>query len=632
MFGLSHSAKAQEATGNPKWAVLDFVNNSGYGGAEIGRQAADAFDVQLYNSKNTEVVNRSEIRDAKDHFGLQYPLDLLDLQRVGQYVEAQSIVSGEVLAISKNGSKGIEAVVAVRVNDVATGELVNGALAKGVSVSRVGGVDEDAMVTEAIDKAVSLAVSRMQRYTIPIGTIKAYEGNDSVILNKGSRDGYFVGLNMMTLRSGKETGQIRISSLDSDSSVATITNIGVGIEIADRCHALFHMPAYKVVAGGRVVTDEDITTTNNFSKKRAKFSKIGGILVAILAAAVLIYLARRGNSTGSLSGAYVGSVVAQACNALRNSTPSTVATENGVMITWNYGNLSYQNILSFNVYRNPTGTFSAGGNYSASSVTYSITSASGLYSSSLANVPVWSSPNNSRIGLDDSESIRTVAFEYVVTGYSSTTGTSSSGGSGGGSGSGGQGLTIGTLYQASGFDVAGVAMGNPYEYAVTAVYKTWDGYLGETNYQESPVSAGMSSGYATPLSMIDNSTVTVNTSSMSNQYTTVGHSSSAVTIAWKETLYADEYILDVATNKSFTDKHTYVLKGTGITGVGQSETLTFSSIFSSPTQVFFRIGERCSTDVPGPYADSGKFPNPDKNANGGNYIYEPYCLIMFTAQ
>jgi hypothetical protein len=107
----------------------------------------------------------------------------------------------------------------------------------------------------------------------------------------------------------------------------------------------------------------------------------------------------------------------------------------------------------------------------------------------------------------------------------------------------------------------------------------------------------------------------------------------SVTIAWNETAGADSYILDVATNRTFTNKKTYSITGSGIAGVQQKvQNLNLATLFgSTPQYIFFRIGARSSTDKPGPYADSNKFPNPDTNPNGGNYLYNPYCLLVVSS-
>jgi hypothetical protein len=632
MFGLSSHANAQEATGNPSWAVLDFVNNSGYGGSEIGHEAADALDVELYNTKQIEVVKRSDIADAIAHYGLSDTLDLLDMQRVGRYVEAKDVVSGEVLTVSRSGKDKVEVTIAVRVNDVETGELINGALARGTAVSRAGGIDEDAMVNEAISKAVLVAVSRIQKYTLPIATVVGFQGDSSVILNKGSRDGYFVGLPLMTMRNGKESGKLRISSIQSDSSYATVVNTGIGVQPQDRCHALYKMAPYQVVHNRVISPDPILADTQNFSQHRAKFSKLGGILIAILAAALLIYLVKRGSSNGSLGGAYVGSVVAQACNALINSVASSSTTENGVRISWGYGNLSYMYIDAFNVYRNPTGTFSSGGGGASSSIgSVSVSgSTSGTTSAGLttyANVPVACVGNTQRVANDDSEALRYVTFEYVYSGYSNGSGSSGSSSSVGG-------IVLGVLAAPATLPVTGVTMANPYQYAVTAVYSVYDGVSGTTGAEETPVTSGMANGYATPLLMVDNNYVLVNGTAISSAHLNVTATDLAsVTIAWNETAGADSYILDVATNRTFTNKKTYSITGSGIAGVQQKvQNLNLATLFgSTPQYIFFRIGARSSTDKPGPYADSNKFPNPDTNPNGGNYLYNPYCLLVVSS-
>jgi hypothetical protein len=627
-LGLSRMASAQGAVGNPRWAVLDFNNNTGYGGAEIGRQAADALDVELFNAHKTEVISRSEIASAVSLLGLQYPLDVIDIQKLGKNLGAQAVVSGDVLSVSRNDKHQVQVVLAVRVTSVASGELINGALAQGSSVTRGNSTDEDAFVNEAIRKAAFAAIGRMAKFNLPLATVLSNQGTDAVLLNKGSRDGYFLGLNMLVLREGRETGRLKVSSVDADTSIAAVTDRGIGIRPQDRAHALFTMPSY-TVDHGKVFTTENIASGvgSSPSGKKNNFSGVGGVILAILAAALLLSLINRGGSTGSLGGAQIGSVAAQAIANFVGSditSPSNV----GVRLTWQPGNINARDIVAYNIYRDsrqpinglPTGTGS----------TTTTTTTTGTSGTAFDQGPVKSVGSDARFTIDDGN-VRTLTFPYSQKGVSGgSTGTTSSSSGSSGSGSGGGGVTVGTL--GTGTTTApALEIGATHPYEVTAVYTITSEVSGTVGYEETPASTGAASGYATPLYPVDPSNKATTRVNGSSAYGATGVNFQSVVITWAETTGATEYVVDLATNNAFTDKKTFY-SNTPATGSGgnllSTANLNLSTTFPGATQIFFRIGARNTVDKPGPYKDP-MIPNPDTNPNGGSYIYPPVSKVGF---
>jgi hypothetical protein len=299
LLGSAKAAHAQQAVRNPLLAVLDFSNDTGYGGPDVGRTAADALVNELSASGKYDVLSRTEVSQGLDDLGLTPPLDAIDLQRLGNKLQADSLVTGEVLAISRTkGGSQVQAVVVVRVTDATTGELVNGSLARGTSTPREGTIaDDDALVDEAIGKAMFAAVRQMNNYNLPTATVMSNEGPDTALLNKGSRDGLTTGLEMIVTRGDQTVGRIKVTSIEPDESVATVTDAGIGIRPQDVAKGIFTLPEYSI-RGNTVVTDEDISNGAAVkSTSRSSFAGIGGVILAILAAALLISLVNRGSKT-----------------------------------------------------------------------------------------------------------------------------------------------------------------------------------------------------------------------------------------------------------------------------------------------------------------------------------------------
>lgn len=376
LFVLGSVPAQAQINGTPTWAVLDFQNRSGYGGAEVGRTASDAFVVELGKSNKYEVLSRQETEKGVADVGLTQPLDAIGLQRLGRGLGVPAVATGEVAAISFSRSpRQATASVIIRVIDTNTGELVNGALAQGRSNPRaISTNDDDALVNEAINNAAFAAVRQITQFNLPKATVLISRDQNSVILNRGTRDGLFNGLNMVVTRNNSEVGRIQVSNAQADQSTASVSRRGLGIQPQDRATAIYQLPAYTVQGGVLNARNDDMASDGATSTgKRSIFSGVTGIILAILAGALLFSLIKRGSSSGSLGGAQVGKPVALEGRAdvlggvgtfpVRTAfvgtttgitppaTQPTLYTPIVVKVTATTGNISINNFLEFHVYR-----------------------------------------------------------------------------------------------------------------------------------------------------------------------------------------------------------------------------------------------------------------------------------------
>lgn len=311
--GPRAQAQALTRSAQPLWAILDFENRSGYGGAEVGRTASDAFVVELGKSNKYDVLSRQETQKGLADTGQTVPLDVIGLQRLGRALGADAVATGEVAAISfSNNPRQATASVIIRVTDTRTGELVNGALAQGTSNPRaVSSTDDDELVNQAINNAAFAAVRQVVQFNLPKATVLINRDQDSVLLNKGTRDGISDGLNMVVTRNGTEVGRIRVSNASADQSDAVVTNRGLGIQPQDLATAIYRLPDFIVSHGVLNAKSNDVSSDGaGHGSKRNGFSGVTGILVALLAGALLLSLIRRGSSSGSLGGAAIGKPLA----------------------------------------------------------------------------------------------------------------------------------------------------------------------------------------------------------------------------------------------------------------------------------------------------------------------------------
>lgn len=347
-------------SGQPAWAVLDFINRSGYGGNDVGRQASDSFVVELGKSNRYEVSPRQDTLAGLENLGLTLPLDKIGMQKLGRDRNVDAVVSGEVLTVAfDNKPRRATVSVIVRVVDAISGELTNGAIAQGTSTPRpVGAGDDDSLVNQAIDNASFTAVRQITSFNLPKATILNNVDTTNVLINKGSRDGVYDGLNMLVTRGDAEVGRIRVSNVQPDQSTATVTDRGLGIQPQDRATAIYQLPSYSVRADRLVSDNSTASSANTPSGKRNSFSGIGGILIAIVVGALLLSLVKggSGSSGGSgFAGAHVGNAKAILVNDSTAVAPvgltATTYVPVSVHVTADRGNIDAALFNEYHIYR-----------------------------------------------------------------------------------------------------------------------------------------------------------------------------------------------------------------------------------------------------------------------------------------
>jgi hypothetical protein len=286
----------------PRVAVLDFENKSGFGGASIARAATDAVAGEYQKSRKFEVLARGEIEQQLRDLDLSTPLDKTGFLRLGRALQTESLITGEVNAVTFVGNpKQAQVVLTVRVIDIASGEPINGAVATGFSNRRPGFTgDDDTLVQEAIRNAAFEAVRIINNYTIPEATILTTRAGREVLLTRGIRGGLQPGMEMIVVRRGEEVGRIRVTQVSDSDAVGEIIDFGRGIQSEDRARAIFRVPTVEV-KGGRVVTERP--------RQRGEGNKLLRALGPILIIGLIAFGVARGSSGGNTP---VQTVVAEA--------------------------------------------------------------------------------------------------------------------------------------------------------------------------------------------------------------------------------------------------------------------------------------------------------------------------------
>ena len=371
LLAAPQPARAQTLNRLPTWAVVNFVNHSGYSSNDVGIEASDGFVVELGKSNKYDVLPRAQTQQTIRDLGLVEPLDTIGLQKLARSLEADAVASGEVASVHFSDSpRRATVTLIIRVVDRLSGELINGAIAQGTSTPRpIQTNDDDSLVNQAIENADFAAVKQISRFNLARATVLIHSDLERVTVNKGTQNGLFDGLNMLVTRNGTEVGRIRIARASADESEAVVTDQGLGIQEQDVATAIYQLPEYSIgpnntiqVAGYNTHTDvsSDSSPIHHFN------SGLVGLVAAIGAALGLAALAGNGHGTTSSGGNAVGGgqlggqSAALTFNSINDLTPPV---ENPVVqgsfipeavkITFNNGNIDGSQIVEYHVYRDP---------------------------------------------------------------------------------------------------------------------------------------------------------------------------------------------------------------------------------------------------------------------------------------
>ena len=651
VFGPAQTKRARAQVSRlPQVAALEFgvlptVKTSGI----LGRQATDAVVIEMTRTGRFDVTPRQQLTQQLNDLGLVLPLNNNGIQKLGQGLGVDRVMSGDVTDITVGGNpKRAKVTLSVRLTDVVTGELVNGTIATGFSSPPPPGadVDDETLVNQALSDAAFNAVRNINNYTLPTATVLL--SGAEVRLNRGERDGLSVGQEMIVVRGTERIGKIRVNSVAATDSTASVIEIGKGIRPEDQAIAIFKLAGYTVGTGGEV-RSAPVASVQEYNPAKKSHKSIVGTVIGI-AVAILIASFVFANKNGS-SGRAVSNVTARAY--AESSVISSLDTSAGrVELTWNdRSGIPTQNIVEYHIYRNNQiiGIASPGNRFFVDDI---LTPTSFNYSQIQ-----YSAIGGTNTAGQNTGGTTTSTTSGTTTG--TTSGTTSGSTSGTTTNSGGgfeQPINIGVISTVA----PAIPVGTPIIYKVTTLYRQVSAVQGDTNNSTSGSTSGGTSGSTSGGGSGSTSGSGSGSTSGSTSGTTSG-SNTGVTILYRESPVddsgasgqatpiarpaltipivtgatdnsqalgsvqatispvqgADQYVIEFATSPSFAHKFTYGPFYANYAG-GATKTFTFSVKSGFPnvatgSTLFVRVGARNSNDNPGPKA----FGVP----NAGNYVY-----------
>jgi TolB-like protein len=576
----------------PTVAVLDFgVLTGSKTSAILGRSATDAVVVEMTRTGRFDVTPRTQLNQELQDLGLTPPLSNNGIQKLGQALGVDRIASGDVTNISfTDNPRRARVTLSVRLTDVISGELANGAITTGFSSPAPAGLqpDDETLINQGLQDAAFSAIKEINNYTLPEATVLQNTGTKEVILNRGARDGIVTGQQMIVVRGHDLIGRIRVSQVNPSDSVASVLDYGKGIRPEDRARAVFQLPGYDVTADGQIVTSApDLARYSPRAHRSRPVLKTIFQVAAAMFIATLLFDKNSRNAGNGISG-----VKAQPFteSSIAAATPDGSAAR--VRITWSTSaDIPFGNILEYHIFRDESiiGVTKAGTQFFVDSPTF------GQYGNTVTYTTVTGSGDISNPG----------------------PGNNTGGGSGGGTNTNNGGTQVVPQLVAQTVTVPALQVGVSHHYRVNVLYQQLltptlnnggGGGGGNTNsgqvqYRDTNVQA--TSGQATPLARPKTSTAPV------------PQNLAAVQISFTPTQGADQYVVEFARDPSFANK---VQRGPFFVSPG---TITFTTskfdiskeLASVPANgpIFFRVGARNSQDSPGP--------TPFEVSNGDSYIY-----------
>lgn len=569
--------------GTVEVAVVDFRNRSKMPGQMFGRMATDAIVLELLRSGKFGVTSADALEAKMKDLGYQPPLTPRLMIRLGQEVGATSVVNGEVvyLKVSRD-DKQAEARITVRMLDVASGQLVNGAIATGRSHPRIGyAADGDKMLVEAIKDAARGAVETMLQYIIPEATVLSSIGTEEVLLNKGSQDGLQPGMEMIVVRrveAGMEevVGRVRVKKVTDSDATATIVRAPRGVKPEDRVRAVYELPPDGVGDGAE--------PARRAPRKKSLLSgsKLFWGLVALIGIATLF------KGGGDRPEEVPGAVAA----AGKSPEIASAFDEGGILIAWNNPKgVRHMDIIEYHVWRDNHGTFFASGTGGGGEAN--------LAGPVLVPDQTSAAPISGAMGSFDHNSVDDIMSRSPVT------------------------------YRVATADheldtqeielMTGITPGKMHTYWVSCLYRRISPVDASITYHEtSPVFAGRATYIMRPILVAPGGTTPTDYIQLDN-----------VTFEWEGSRSADLYRIECSTGPDFRRNETWctdVYAPTSADGV--LHTKTFTNVLNNVQElanlpagsvVYWRVGARNRSDTPGPYP-AGPSPSVDGPKNT-RFIY-----------
>ncbi|MBZ0213541.1 MAG: hypothetical protein K8H99_07065, partial [Nitrospirae bacterium] len=228
-----------------RWAVVEFLDESGKAGENVGALAAEAVNSSLVNLGRYDIEPQETVARKATELGLVQPiLDKISLMRLAQDLRVETLVTGQVKnwEITASGSgKKASVILRVVVYDVASGLPINGAALQSSSPVRPADAPNDALLRDAISAAASVAVSQINTQILPQATVLntqpgegGFDDRSMALINQGSRNGFKRDQEIIVIRGREQVATARVTNVDPESAEIRVTKSIKGVQPGDK--------------------------------------------------------------------------------------------------------------------------------------------------------------------------------------------------------------------------------------------------------------------------------------------------------------------------------------------------------------------------------------------------------------
>lgn len=236
-----------------RWAVVEFLDESGKAGENVGALAAEAVNSSLVNLGRYDIEPQETVARKATELGLVQPiLDKISLMRLAQDLRVETLVTGQVKnwEITASGSgKKASVILRVVVYDVASGLPINGAALQSSSPVRPADAPNDALLRDAISAAASVAVSQINTQILPQATVLNTQSSDgrfgdrgAALINQGARSGFKRDQQVIVIRGREQVATARVTNVDPESAEIQLVDSSKGVQPGDKVRVVFSVP------------------------------------------------------------------------------------------------------------------------------------------------------------------------------------------------------------------------------------------------------------------------------------------------------------------------------------------------------------------------------------------------------
>jgi len=229
----------------PQWAVLGMVDKTGKAPATIGTVAADALRGELEKTGKYETILPESINRAYAGLNLVPPVSQkISLLRLGAELKATSIVTSDLLKYQfiKDGTgRRADVIITVRVLDVASGIVVNGANIGASSTVRPADTAEDTLLADALQTAAAKAILTITSKELPFATV-LNTFQEVAYVNRGTRSGFKNGQDLIVLRGREQVATAIVTEVEPDTAKVKVLTSPNGVQPGDKVRVVFSEP------------------------------------------------------------------------------------------------------------------------------------------------------------------------------------------------------------------------------------------------------------------------------------------------------------------------------------------------------------------------------------------------------